>query len=162
MTDPARIDFAGGDTTVAAYRWDPPGEPTAIVQVTHGMGEHALRYGHLAATLNDRGYVVYAQDHRGHGRTAGSTETLGQVGADGWTELVQDIGRLTAVARSAVSASTATPGSRCSSLLARWPTPSARCAATPVYAVDRRVCSARRRRGTRSSTRPTATRSRPT
>ncbi len=101
MTDPARVDFASGDTTIAAYRWDPAGEPTAIVQVTHGMGEHALRYGHLAATLTDLGYVVYAQDHRGHGRTAGSPEALGRVGADGWTELVQDIGRLTAVARAA-------------------------------------------------------------
>lgn len=101
MTDPARVDFASGDTTIAAYRWDPTGEPTAIVQVTHGMGEHALRYGHLAATLTDLGYVVYAQDHRGHGRTAGSPEALGQVGADGWTELVQDIGRLTTVAREA-------------------------------------------------------------
>ncbi len=48
----------------------------------------------LAHALNARGYVVYAQDHRGHGRTAGSVDTLGQVGAQGWVEIVNDIERL--------------------------------------------------------------------
>lgn len=100
-SEPTRVDFPSGAATIAAYRWDPVGEPTAIAQITHGMGEHALRYGHLAATLNAQGYVVYAQDHRGHGATARTEDELGQVGADGWTELVADIGRLSEVARSA-------------------------------------------------------------
>ena len=55
---------------IAAYRWDPPGEPRALrgaVQLTHGMGEHARRYEHVARALNEAGFVVYAQDHRGHG-----------------------------------------------------------------------------------------------
>lgn len=92
---PARVDFpSAGGVTIAAYRWDPDSEPRAAVQLTHGMGEHALRYADLAHALNDQGYVVYAQDHRGHGRTAGSVETLGQVGAQGWVEIVNDIERL--------------------------------------------------------------------
>jgi alpha-beta hydrolase superfamily lysophospholipase len=33
---------------IAAYRWDPAGEPRAAVQLTHGMGEHAQRYDHVA------------------------------------------------------------------------------------------------------------------
>lgn len=100
-TVPTRVDFESGDQTVAAYRWDPQSEPTAIAQITHGMGEHALRYADLAATLNAQGYVVYAQDHRGHGATAGSEDQLGILGADGWAALVDDIGRLSAVARGA-------------------------------------------------------------
>jgi alpha-beta hydrolase superfamily lysophospholipase len=52
---------------IAAYRWDPAGAPRAAVQVTHGMGEHARRYEHVARALNEAGFVVYAQDHRGHG-----------------------------------------------------------------------------------------------
>lgn len=100
-TVPTRVDFESGDQTVAAYRWDPQSEPTAIAQITHGMGEHALRYADLAATLNGQGYVVYAQDHRGHGATAGSEDQLGILGADGWAALVDDIGRLSAVARGA-------------------------------------------------------------
>jgi alpha-beta hydrolase superfamily lysophospholipase len=54
---------------VFVYRWAPDGEPRAVVQVAHGMGEHAARYQRLAEALTDRGYVVYANDHRGHGRS---------------------------------------------------------------------------------------------
>ena len=43
--------------------------------------------------------VVYAQDHRGHGATARSADELGQIGGQGWTELVHDIDRLRARAR---------------------------------------------------------------
>lgn len=85
--------------TVAAYRWDPDGAPRAIVQITHGIGEHALRYADLAQALTARGMVVYAQDHRGHGATARSADELGQIGEQGWTELVHDIDRLRARAR---------------------------------------------------------------
>ncbi len=95
-----RVDFEStGETTVAAYRWAPETAPKAVVQVTHGMGEHALRYADLAGYLSDRGYVVYAQDHRGHGQTAESDDDLGRIGADGWTELVGDIDRMRLRAR---------------------------------------------------------------
>ena len=98
--DATRVDFEStGGVTIAAFRWDPPGEPRAIVQLTHGMGEHAQRYAHLARTLAQQGYVVYAQDHRGHGETATSDAELGRIGAEGWDELVADIGRMSAVAR---------------------------------------------------------------
>jgi alpha-beta hydrolase superfamily lysophospholipase len=83
-------------TQIVAYRWDPAGQPAAAVQITHGMGEHALRYEHVALALTDAGYVVFAQDHRGHGATA-SADDLGNLGAGGWTALVEDIGMLSAV-----------------------------------------------------------------
>jgi alpha-beta hydrolase superfamily lysophospholipase len=81
--EPVRVDFPSDGLTVAAYRWDPDGAPAAIVQITHGMGEHALRYAGLAQALNARGMVVYAQDHRGHGATARSGDELGQIGEQG-------------------------------------------------------------------------------
>jgi alpha-beta hydrolase superfamily lysophospholipase len=90
---------SAGGVTITAYRWDPTGSPAGVVQLTHGMGEHVRRYGELAAVLNARGLVVYGQDHRGHGATAGSPENYGVLGPDGWTELVADIGRLTDVVR---------------------------------------------------------------
>jgi alpha-beta hydrolase superfamily lysophospholipase len=73
----------------------PPGRPRAVLQVTHGMGEHALRYGKFAEAMNERGLVVYAQDHRGHGATAGDG-VLGDLGEGGWPRLVEDIGLLSA------------------------------------------------------------------
>ena len=97
-----RVDFPSeGAVTVAAYRWDPDGEPKAIVQLAHGMGEFALRYAPLAERLAADGYVVYANDHRGHGETAASPEAYGVLGETGWADLVDDIGRLSAVATNA-------------------------------------------------------------
>ena len=101
----ARVDFSStDDLTVAAYRWDPPsgsGGPRAIVQLTHGVGEHATRYAPLAEHLAAEGYVVYAHDHRGHGETATSPSRYGVLGETGWDELVRDIGRMGAVATTA-------------------------------------------------------------
>jgi alpha-beta hydrolase superfamily lysophospholipase len=85
-------------TQIAAYRWDPAGAPKAAVQLTHGMGEHAQRYDHVAAALTDAGYVVYAQDQRGHGASA-DPDRLGDLGEGGWNALVADIGLLSAQIR---------------------------------------------------------------
>jgi alpha-beta hydrolase superfamily lysophospholipase len=79
---------------ITAYRWDPAGAPRAVVQLTHGMGEHVQRYEHVAQALNDAGYVVYGQDHRGHGASV-ITEP-GELGDGGWPALVDDIGGLSA------------------------------------------------------------------
>jgi alpha-beta hydrolase superfamily lysophospholipase len=84
-------------TQITAYKWAPPGEPLAVVQITHGMGEHARRYDHVARAFNDAGYVVYAQDHRGHGASMASGP--GELGDGGWAALLDDIGRLTTVIR---------------------------------------------------------------
>jgi alpha-beta hydrolase superfamily lysophospholipase len=80
---------------IAAYRWDPEGKPRAAIQLTHGMGEHAGRYDHVAKDLTNAGYVVYAQDQRGHGASA-DPGRLGDLGDGGWTALVADIGVLSA------------------------------------------------------------------
>ncbi|MGC2274843.1 MAG: alpha/beta hydrolase, partial [Candidatus Binatus sp.] len=49
---------------IAYYRWRAPGKAAGIVQIAHGMGEHSLRYAHVAEVLNQAGYHVYANDHR--------------------------------------------------------------------------------------------------
>jgi alpha-beta hydrolase superfamily lysophospholipase len=96
-SSPVTFTYASADgKQIAAYRWDPARPPTAAVQITHGMGEHARRYQHVARALNDAGYVVYAQDHRGHGASA---DDLGDLGAGGWSGLVDDVGLLSAVVR---------------------------------------------------------------
>jgi alpha-beta hydrolase superfamily lysophospholipase len=82
-------------TQITAYRWDPTGEPKAVIQLTHGMGEHAWRYDHVARALNDAGFTVCAQDHRGHGASAGP-DALGDLGQGSWAALIDDIGLLSA------------------------------------------------------------------
>jgi alpha-beta hydrolase superfamily lysophospholipase len=85
------------DVALTAYRWDPSGTPRGIVQLTHGMGEHLLRYEPLAGALTAAGFVVIGQDHRGHGASAQGA--WGVLGEGGWDELVRDIGRVSDAAR---------------------------------------------------------------
>ncbi len=65
-----------------------------LVQIVHGMGEHSLRYEHFAKVLTDNGYATYSIDHRGHGITGKSTNTLGYLGNDGFESLVANVDQL--------------------------------------------------------------------
>jgi alpha-beta hydrolase superfamily lysophospholipase len=100
MEPSTRFTYPAQDgVDIVGYRWDPAGMPRGAVQLTHGMGEHVRRYGALARALTDRGLVVYGQDHRGHGATTRSEEELGQLGPDGWTQLVDDVDLLVSLIR---------------------------------------------------------------
>jgi len=101
-TRPSRLSFdSAHGVKIAAYRWDPATRPRAIVQITHGVGEYALRYAPLAEQLAVAGFVVYAHDHRGHGNSLVDGAEPGALGEGGWAELVADIGRMGEVARTA-------------------------------------------------------------
>ncbi len=83
---------------LAAWRWQVV-RPRAIVQIAHGMGEHARRYAPLATKLVAAGYAVYANDHRGHGATAPMPDSLGDFGPGGFDAVVDDLGVMSAAAR---------------------------------------------------------------
>lgn len=74
------------------YRWAPDGEPKAVVQVQHGLGEHAGRYRRFGQALADAGYLVYAPDARGSGRTARGDYS--NWGPDGWPGWVDDLSQV--------------------------------------------------------------------
>lgn len=79
------VDLQG--VTVHWYSWM-PGKPKAIVVVVHGLGEHALRYEHVAQRFVEAGYGVVALDQRGHGATGlqqagGDVDRLGMLGPGG-------------------------------------------------------------------------------
>ncbi len=77
------------------YCWLPSSQPRAVVQIVHGLAEHAARYARLAQVLTSAGYAVYANDHRGHGRTAKSPDELGIFAAQhGWRKCVDDLWQL--------------------------------------------------------------------
>jgi alpha-beta hydrolase superfamily lysophospholipase len=61
------------------HAWLPDGEPRAVVQIVHGMAEHAGRYAQLAEALTDKGIAVYGNDHRGHGRSLAPNQILGHM-----------------------------------------------------------------------------------
>ena len=56
--------------------WTPDIPPRAVVVLSHGLGEHARRYDHVAQRFGADGLVTYALDHRGHGRSGGKRVLL--------------------------------------------------------------------------------------
>ena len=80
------------DTPLGTYAWEElDGAPRGVVQIAHGLAEHAARYDRLAQALNAAGFLVHATDHRGHGRSAESAERLGHFGAPGFDGLIADV-----------------------------------------------------------------------
>lgn len=87
------VDLQG--VTIHTYRWK-PGKPVGVVLIVHGLGEHALRYEHVAQRLVQAGYAVWALDQRGHGATGieqhgGDTTQLGRLGPGGMRAVVGDL-----------------------------------------------------------------------
>ncbi|MCA1942019.1 MAG: alpha/beta hydrolase [Yonghaparkia sp.] len=85
------------------YVWA-PGTPRAVVQLAHGVGEHALRYELLAQELVGAGFAVYADDHRGHGQTGvdywkGDLSKIGRLGVGGLRATQQNLLDLTRIAQ---------------------------------------------------------------
>ncbi len=52
---------------------DPTVTPRAILQLSHGMAEHIMRYEPFAAFMAQNGFVVCGNDHLGHGKTSGDS-----------------------------------------------------------------------------------------
>jgi alpha-beta hydrolase superfamily lysophospholipase len=82
---------------IACARWDSRGPARAVVQIAHGMGEHMGRYADTVDALVAAGLTVYANDHRGHGLSVHSQ--FGEFGRGGFELLVQDMVRLSEIAR---------------------------------------------------------------
>lgn len=76
------ISFASsnGRDTVKGWRYTPLDKPRAVLQLIHGFGEHSRRYLHMIGKFQDAGFIVYADDHIGHGKTAYDSNTFGDPG----------------------------------------------------------------------------------
>jgi len=66
--------------------WQPDGPARAAIVIVHGIGEHSGRYANVVDHLVPPGYAVWANDHRGHGRSAGHP-----VHVDRWDEYIEDL-----------------------------------------------------------------------
>lgn len=84
------FSFYGNDMfEIKAYKWEVK-NPKACIQIIHGMGEYAKRYDDFAKFLNENGYSVYADDHRGHGETLLENQHPGDIGENGFERMVED------------------------------------------------------------------------
>ena len=73
--------------------WTPDTTPRGVVVLSHGLGEHAGRYHHVAQRFGAEGLAVFALDHRGHGRSGGKRVYLRDI-----SEYVGDFHTLVGIA----------------------------------------------------------------
>ncbi|WP_007198441.1 alpha/beta fold hydrolase [Hoeflea phototrophica] len=95
MTEPIFSPFPIQSPTGAhlAVRHMPPqGQARGVVQINHGLAEHAARYERFARFLAARGYHAYAHDHRGHGATRAPDSIPGAFsGSGGAAKVIADV-----------------------------------------------------------------------
>ncbi len=82
-------DRHGFDLHVNIYR--PDAVPDAVIQVVHGLGEHAGRYREFASQLCDAGYLVVIHDQHGHGKSALYDDRIHLADADGEALLIEGV-----------------------------------------------------------------------
>ena len=100
MSTPERFEFRGDDgLSIACVKWGDGRHVRGVVQIAHGLGEHIGRYAELAQTLADAKFVVYGNDHRGHGLTAKPPNSFGDFGPGGFDQLVEDMISLRVIAK---------------------------------------------------------------
>jgi alpha-beta hydrolase superfamily lysophospholipase len=93
MTRAERSFDGVGGVRIVYDVWTPDAAPRAVVVVSHGLGEHARRYDHVAQRFGEAGLVTYALDHRGHGRSGGKRVVVRDI-----TEYTGDFATLVGIA----------------------------------------------------------------
>ena len=86
--------------TIFYYHWQVScnTKKRGIIQLAHGVGEHALRYEYIAELLQNQGYEVYANDHRIHGKSVKSKDYLGFYdGEDYFSDAIFDMRKLSEI-----------------------------------------------------------------
>ena len=92
MPTQSTFESSTDGTTIATYSWgEDLQRPRGVVQIAHGLAEHGARYDRLAQALVAAGYRVYANDHRGHGRSAATEADLGSFGQPGFSGVASDL-----------------------------------------------------------------------
>jgi alpha-beta hydrolase superfamily lysophospholipase len=100
MRTSERFQFTTDDgLSIACVKWGNHRGVRGVVQIAHGLGEHIGRYGELADILVRDGFVVYGNDHRGHGLTAKLSGSFGDFGPGGFDQLVEDMVSLRVIAK---------------------------------------------------------------
>ena len=88
------------ETDIHGVHWyHQKSQPASLMVVAHGMMETIQRYHEMAEYLVAKDIFVYGHDHRGHGKTAGDQEHLGDLGENGWIKTREDLKRVVKLAR---------------------------------------------------------------
>ena len=90
-----------GLTDIHAVSYIPEdGNVKCVIQIAHGMAEHKERYEAFAQKLSENGFVVYINDHLGHGESISAKSELGYFGEkDGYVNFIEDCHQLSKIAK---------------------------------------------------------------
>lgn len=86
------VSFLSYNERDNVYGWIyvPAAKPKGVVQLIHGFGEHSRRYIHMISKFMDAGFIVAADDHVGHGKTAVENDSWGNWGHKGAQTMMED------------------------------------------------------------------------
>ena len=87
-----KMTFENKNQTITYYEWNDVQNPKGVIQIAHGMVEYAQRYDKIAQLFNQNGYIVVADDHRGHGNT--NPESLGYCDGEMFFDTILDMKKL--------------------------------------------------------------------
>lgn len=88
-------DSRDNEHKIRALKWIPEGEIKAVLQLVHGMAEHVERYDEFARWMAEKGFLVVAEDHLGHGKSVKNPDEYGFFcEKDALTIVLRDIHRL--------------------------------------------------------------------
>ena len=87
-----RVPSVDGIHALYGKLYVPSGEIKGYFHLVHGMTEHIGRYDELLKTLASFGYLAFAFDNLGHGRTVNDKSELGFIShKNGWKLLCEDL-----------------------------------------------------------------------
>lgn len=90
---------ADGVHNIHAEIYTPEAEPSAVIQIAHGMCDHIGRYKVLIEALLASGFAVCGSDHLGHGLSASAEERGYFAEKDGRHLVIEDLYSMNKIAR---------------------------------------------------------------
>ena len=82
------LNSASSGRRIHTVVWQPDGEPSAVLQLVHGMAEYIERYDAFARWLCEQGIAAIGHDHLGHGKSVESDADLGFFAENDASEIV--------------------------------------------------------------------------
>lgn len=94
-----RFTSSDGKSRVHGWVYAPKTEPVGLLQLSHGMCEYIGRYRWFMEALCERGFVVFGNDHIGHGESS-EPENYGFFGEkNGYRHLIADLHRMSDIVK---------------------------------------------------------------
>ncbi len=94
-----RFTSANGLNRVHGWVYVPDCEPVALLQLSHGMCEYIGRYHWFMEALCEQGFVVFGNDHIGHGESSEAEDYGFFAEKGGYRHLVTDLHRMSVIVR---------------------------------------------------------------